>query len=277
MKANAITRIVIFSVVIIMLLAILAVGLGMGAFSFNFDFDTGEYITGDGSVPASAVHNLEIEWASGEITIEAQETDSINFTETGNVPEGSEMVYELNGDTLTIRYSKPRLQIGFFSTPSKQLTITVPNNWRCDNLNIDTAATDITAYNLNAYAVDLDSASGTCHFNECNITELDADTASGNIYYNGKLQKLDCDAASADITGIFSEAPQQINVDSASGQLDITLPPECGFTVNMDTLSGKFNSDFATNTVNNKYVYGDGSCQINVDSASGNVTIRKGS
>lgn len=65
-------------------------------------------------------------------------------------------------------------------------------------------------------------------------------------------------------------------MDTASGSLTLVLPEDCGFTVSLDSLSGRFSSDFATTTQNGRHIYGDGSCKINVSSMSGGVTIRKG-
>ena len=62
----------------------------------------------------------------------------------------------------------------------------------------------------------------------------------------------------------------------ARKDLDITLPGSCGFTAYLDTLSGTFTSDFAVTPSGDKSIFGDGSCQIEVSSISGDLTLRKG-
>ena len=47
-------------------------------------------------------------------------------------------------------------------------------------------------------------------------------------------------------------------------------------TLELDSFSENFISEFATVRHNDRYVCGDGSCKITVDCASGNVTIHKG-
>ena len=276
MKTNAVIRIVIFSIVIILLLGILAAGLGVGMLVFDISIGNNEYITGSGSVDASQVKDLTIDWAAGSILIDEADVDTISFAESGKIVEGQEMVYALNGNTLSISYSKPAIQIGLFSTPEKDLVITVPSDWLCEDLSIDSASSDITVNNLKANSIDLSSASGKCEFNNCDIVEVDIDTASGDIYYVGILSTLDCDAASADVTAVLTNFPQRINMDSASGNLDLTLPEDTGFTVELDSLSGKFQSDFDTKSNSGQYVHGNGECKIDMDGASGSIRIRKG-
>ena len=64
-------------------------------------------------------------------------------------------------------------------------------------------------------------------------------------------------------------------MDSASGDLDISLPENAGFRVTIDALSGKFHSDFPATQNGNSYFYGNEACIIDFDGASGNVRIRK--
>lgn len=275
MKRNAIVRIVLFSLAIAVLLSILLTGLGIGMFMVDTDIDMGHFIQGGSSVDAAQVRDIEIEWASGKINIETADVDTISFQEEGKFSDDQQMVYSTDYKTLSICYSKPAIRIGFISTPSKDLTITVPENWQGGSIHIEAASADITLNNLSANSVELDSASGECVFTGCNLSELDVDTASGDITYNGIVKTLSCDAASADITAVLLQAPQSIDMDGASGSLDLTLPEDCGFTVELDSLSGNFRSDFTMSKNGDTYVCGNGACRIDVDSMSGDVIIRK--
>ena len=124
--------------------------------------------------------------------------------------------------------------------------------------------------------VDFDGASGTCEFENCTVDEMDIDTASGDIRFIGALDILDCDAASASVYAVLSNTPSRLDMDSMSGDLDITLPGDAGFTVTLDGMTSDFSSDFETTVKNGNQVCGDGRCRINIDAMSGDVTIRKG-
>jgi len=268
MKTNAIVRIVIYSVLTALLLCLLIGGIHLGSLHFSVD-DGHSYSLGSASVDVSSIHNLEIEWAAGSITLQTADTDKITFSETGS-SSAPQLAYRIEGQTLILRYSKPSFSIGLLSMPKKDLAVTVPKDWDCHILELESASTKITATGLKAEKINLESASGTCHFSDCTVGDLDVDTASGDITYTGTLNTLDCDAASADFTGVFTNTPKRITMDAASGDLDITLPENCGYELDMDTLSGDFQSDFG-----NANIYGDGSCKISMDGASGDVRIRK--
>lgn len=275
MKRNAVIRIVIYSLVILILLGLLTTGIGMGTYAVRLSLDSGTYEQGNASVPANNVSNLEIEWASSNITIETADTDTITFQESYTT-DAEPMVYQLKGNTLTIKYEQPKVLIGFTSSTRKDLTIMVPQNWVCNELSVDTASADLSVSSLIIGEVDMDCASGSCDLTNCTVDELNLDCASGEIYFDGSLKYLDCDAASANVTAVLQNVPHSVDFDTASGDLDLTLPAGSGFTVSMDSLSGKFSSDFETIHQDDRYVSGNGTCQVDVDSASGDVTIRKG-
>ena len=104
---------------------------------------------------------------------------------------------------------------------------------------------------------------------------MQTNTASGALDYSGVLKKLELKGASADCNLRLSDAPAAIGMNTASGDLNLTLPGNCGFTLNRSSLSGAFQSDFATTTENDRIVCGDGACQITFSSFSGDINIRR--
>ena len=61
-----------------------------------------------------------------------------------------------------------------------------------------------------------------------------------------------------------------------SGDLELILPPDAGFTCTMDTISGDFESDFEFKSHNDTYICGDGDCMVEISGMSGAVSILKG-
>ena len=280
MKTNAIVRIILFSIAIIVLTGILLTGLGIGLFMVDTDGHdlpvTMDGTTNTGAVDASEVRNIEIEWLAGPIVIRPiANTNQITITETAPENEKYHMVYRKNCDTLEIQFAEESATFNFTNTVSKELTITVPTNWICNSLEIDAASAGVQVYDITIDDVSFDGASGVCHFNNCNVGDLDVDTASGNVNFIGTLNRLDCETASGSCYVKVSNVPDSISIDAASGDLDLYLPEECGFTAEVDTISGKFASDFTTKTLNGYHVHGTGSCEITVSAASGNISIHK--
>lgn len=308
MKTNAIIRIIIWSLVILLLSAILAGGLlGGHVLRSVFRIFSGEDTTwvattparidsGETPVetqlpvrplepentltlPATDIRNIEIEWVAGKILIQPMDVPEITFSESDVTDIKNALAWEHRNNTLSIYFCEDAIHnfIGFGNNTklTKDLTIYVPKDWTCDSLEIDAASASLEVNDLTIREVDIDTASGACKFDNCSVKELDLDTASGDIRFYGFLDILDCDAASANFYAILTNIPTRMDMDSMSGDLDITLPESAGFTASVEGLSAKFTSDFDTITRNGNHVHGDGHCRISVDAVSGDVTIRK--
>ncbi|MBR3973281.1 MAG: DUF4097 family beta strand repeat protein [Oscillospiraceae bacterium] len=285
MKTNAIVRIVLFSIAILVLLGILITGLFIDM--FQFDTSTNgqnlpvafDGITSQGAVDADDIRNLDIEWVSGTITILHDEnTNQITIAETGSENEKDAMVYSKTGNTLNIQYCKDSIKFPSFGINvniSKDLFITVPADWSCNELSIDTSSADVNIINMKINEVEFNGASGVCYFENCTVDEISMDSASGDLEFSGVLNNLEFDGASANVMITVTNIPNRIDIDSASGDLELYLPENCGFTCELTSLSGDFESNFDTVTRKGTHVHGDGSCKITVDAMSGNVSIYK--
>lgn len=225
------------------------------------------------------ISELEIEWVAGEILIEPGVSDQITVKEDGVSDPKYAMVLKKTGNTLKIQFCDEAVGkyfgINTRSDISKDLTIIVPPDWICESLEIDAASATVEINDMTIQEVDFDGASGKCEFENCTVEEFDIDTASGDVRYIGKLEILDCDAASADIYAVLTNVPRRLDMDTMSGDLEITLPKDAGFTLSMDTLNNHFNSEFETYQKNGNYVCGDGHCRINIDALSGDVTLHQ--
>lgn len=238
-------------------------------------------ITGYGvALDAATIRNMEIEWAAGTIRVQPMDITEIRISEEGPNQDQEPMVWKVCEGKLNIQYSKNSdhaFGMGLLNeTESKDLLIQVPLGWECNSLEIDAAAASLEVQDLTIREMEFDGASGTCVFRNSTVETLDLDTASGDVLFQGSLNKLDCDAASANIVLQLTNVPRSIDLDTASGDLDVTLPADAGFSVTMETMSGAFSSDFTTTTRNGKHIAGDGRCVIEVDGMSGNVTVHKG-
>lgn len=288
MKTNAIVRIVLFSLAIVILLGILIAGLGIKFFMFDRNVITTSEsqlpIASDGMTTqtvadSSTICNIDVDWVAGTITLMPDEnTATIIISETHTDNAKHRMVVEQSGNTLKIQYCEESIRFPSFGMDinfSKDLTILVPATWTCDELSIDAAASDVTINDLTINDVDFDGASGKLVFSNCNVWKLDVDTASGDVEFDGTLENLDFDAVSASFHGTIHNCPSKLEMDSLSGRLDLFLPSDCGFTLHKDSLSGSFSSDFEIIIQGDARIHGDGSCKIDLSGLSGNVNIKK--
>lgn len=315
MKRNAVVRIILFSLMILIFSGILAAGLLLRNYGYRIsskghenasvstvpepihsdhsvDQNSGGSDTAtpavpsetsassehheessrhDHAVPSQRIDELNIDWACGSITIRPGDTQELLLEETGS---DYPMVTKVSGNKLTIQF--PKNSLSLLNTLRKDLTITVPKNWVCHELEIDCASADVDITDISIENLSLDSASGKCTLTNCSVRAMSVETASGDVTFTGTLDTLNCDSASAKLHLTVDNCPRSIDVDTASGNLVLTLPEECGFTASLDALSGRFSSEFPTTTDNGHHLYGDGSCKIRMNSMSGDIQIKKG-
>ena len=226
------------------------------------------------------ISELDIEWVAGTITIEPAAVEAIQVSESEPSKPKYAMVWKQTNDKLVIRFCEDAtLDFNFGITIndviSKDLTILVPIGWELDSLEVDAASAELEVKNLVIQEVDFDGASGLCTFENCVIDKLDVDTDNGDIHFTGSLETLDCDAASASVIAVFDNVPKRIDMDSMSGDLDITLPSNAGFDVSMSALSSAFRSELDYYQKNGNHYRGNGDCKINMDAMSGELYIRE--
>ena len=232
------------------------------------------------TVSPDNIREISIQWVAGDILIQPGNVEAITFSEDDVSDPKYALVYQSRGDELEISFCEETVGNYFgVSTRSdiiKDLKIIVPIDWVCESLEIDAASATVEINDMTIREMDFDGASGTCELENCTVGEMDIDTASGDITIIGTLDTLDCDAASASVYAVLSNTPSRLDMDSMSGDLDITLPEDAGFSLSMDAMSKDFTTDFDTTLKNGNYVCGNGACRINIDCLSGDVTIRKG-
>ncbi len=259
MKRNAIARIIAYSILALVLIAILIGTIGLEGMIFSIHINnSGTVVEDETALEASGIQNIEIDWAAGSVEIRTAETDQITISEVR--PENSKykMTYEISDQTLKLEYGNGVFSIGLGnqSIPSKDLLITVPQDWICEELEIDGASLDIKLQDLT-------------------VESLNLDVASCSLQFSGSVDHVEIDGASIDMEFHCTNRVSGIEVDGASCELDLTLPKDCGFTVNVEGLSYALHTDLSLTQQGDNKIYGDGYCKINIDGVSCEVTIRE--
>ena len=273
MKGKAIARIVLFSMIALVLLCVLLAGLGLSSFAkpVSSQIVSVQSTGSEYEFALEEVSGFAISWASGDIDIQPADQDTVTVSEERS--GGSSMVVRHRGSTLEIAFGENKWRLGGGKSTQKDLSVRVPRDWICQSLEISAAAAGIWVDGLPITNVVLNTASGDCAFTDCTVEKMQVNAVSGDLDYSGVLKKLELKGASADCNLWLSDAPAVIEMNTASGDLNLFLPDNCGFTLDRSSLSGAFQSDFATTTENDKIVCGDGTCQITFSSLSGNINI----
>lgn len=288
MKFNAVVRIILFSLIILILGGCLA-GCLAGSLLFH-QFRIADYFWNgvrpsvvvdnntahSGAIPAEQVSELDIQWVAGSITIQPGDSNEISFSETAN--GANPMVWRHDGHKLVLEFCEDRWKPfdGWDRNwKRKDLVITVPREWVADEVNIEAVYADVEISDLSMQELDLNTVSGKADLSGCTVDAVSLESVSGDIQFDGSLGKLEVDAVSANCTVSLTEAPQKISMQSISGDMELTLPENCGFSVTMENLKSDLNTDFAVSKNGRIYTSGDASCKIEVSGMSGDVTILK--
>lgn len=276
MKTNALVRIALFALAIIILLGIL-----IGGIALNYAFQRVDEITTYttelevvAEYDINKVSEIEIEWISGDIKIIGGATnDKVIISESGITNDKYKMICKHFGSKLEIKFSQDTPNFfGLNSPPPKELVIVVPRGWYCESIDISTASSDISFNDLKIGNVEIENASGKCEFLYCGIRDLDIDTASGDIFFDGEVVNLELDAASANGEFIISGFPENLKANMASGDLIFVLPDDQPIECHIDVIGGKFINEYPDDH-NQTYSYKPQSCEIWISALSGDVTV----
>lgn len=253
-KGKFLLRIIPHTLLVVILVFILIACLGLRGLPLGFQNFHGTAVDGEVSIAANEAKNLEIDWLSGNVTIQTADTDQITIREASGESSKYTMGYRIDGDALQLSYSNRIMIFGNWSVPEKDLIITVPTDWFCEKLQIDGASMNINITNV------------------C-VGLLDLDGASCNVRFTGSVDAVEIDGASMDIQLNCTSRIASIEVDGASCDLELTLPKDCGFTVDVDGISYGFHTELPIITEGDQKVYGDKYCQVSIDGISCEVTI----
>lgn len=237
MKTGTIVRLIVFAVIAVVLLCILLAGIGLGKFLSIPIFTRGSSAP---IVEASAfrpedIDALQIDWVAGNVYLTPADQKEITVTEDRHGSDDP-MVIRQNGSELIVEFSEKKF-IGSLSPKKKDLHIAFPADWHCEKLEIDAVSARVEVQELTA-------------------GKVTASTVSGNFF----LENCTAD---------------EMRLDSVSGSLNLTLPADSGFTLEKDTLSGSFSTDFVTTQSGGKIVSGDGACTIKFSGLSADIHIRQ--
>ena len=123
--------------------------------------------------------------------------------------------------------------------------------------------------------IDIDTVSGSVSLKETTANQLEIDFVSSRVDISGAISRMKIDGVSGNLYLTMQQAPQEINCDTVSGDVELIIPDNSGFSAKLDTVSGEINSNFSTSYSQKQLIYKDGGNTYRFDSVSGDVTINK--
>lgn len=284
-KSGKIVKIVLMSLLAMCLTAIMVCTIvfdnfNLGFFSINLGtydeigYSVSENIT---ELDPEKISNINIDWVSGEIEVSKSADGKMRISESARNGESIDyderMRYQVSGDTLTVKFQKSGFHIGFYNYPSKKLIVELPDKLY-EKISVDTTSAEFKMSDINSKVIDIDSVSGTSTLTGCETTDAKMKSVSGEINFSGKVENVNYKTVSGEAEIRSECAIKTLTGKTVSGKSVIALPEETDFTIDFDSTSGDFNSDFSVHSNGDIHTKGSGEYKYSVNSVSGDLTVR---
>lgn len=312
MGKTAVTKIIIWSVVAVLLIAMLVCAIvvptfisfeggklstGTNNFSYRYAGES-SYTVGEAEIPADNIKNLDIDWISGGVSIVAYDGATVKLDETDGENSDYKLRYKVSNGTLTVKACKSSVFAGLSGNElNKELTIYLPKNTaenlisvKLNGISADFRTEGLKTNNITAETISgilsfcktqcavklkAETVSGEIGSSETASPRLIVNTVSGNCNMIGDFNEIDGETVSGEMYLVSKNNVMDIDISSVSGKIILSLPETDGFKVSVDTTSGKFESDFDMTSQRNSYVYGDGLHDYHIETTSGDVLVKK--
>ena len=191
----------------------------------------------------------------------------------------------------------PRRLWAFLQISSVNGDVHIDSGLEAEQLTVKTASGDLEGENLCCRQMLFKSASGDLRADGnweklCTETlsgdidlsgqavQLQAGTASGDIQFSGTVQNVQADSASGDLILECTTLPERAQLQSKSGDVELSVPDGAGFSLQYSVVSGDMESEFplvgAVGGKSGSAVYLDGSgSTFHLSSVSGDIALRK--
>lgn len=233
-----------------------------------------KYSSGD-SVISDEIKNIDIDWIAGNVEIKYGDTEKIEISESGaeKSDESHRLRWRIDKYTLKIKYAASMVEC---FTTQKELTVVLPEKMKLEKITVDTTSADVNCKDIIADTAEFSSTSGDIEVTGAQMKNFDAQSTSGKIKA-GKIsaKTIMTESTSGKVSIECTKTPENMDVESTSGDVTVKLPENAGFTADIDTSSGKFESDIPVKMNKNSYIAGDGSAQFKIETTSGDVKITK--
>ena len=182
-----------------------------------------KYTAGDREF-SEKVSSIMIDWSSGSVNVEYQDSDKVSVTETCNKElKGSEQVHTwLDGETLRVQFCESGY-IFKADSVEKKLDIKIPKDSALTVLDLDGASCSYTFDSISADCIDVDVSSGDGKIMSCTARTFDVDSSSGNLELTqkGSSDSIETDSSSGNVV-ITAETAGSVDCGSSSGKISIT-------------------------------------------------------
>lgn len=231
-----------------------------GNAELNYQSAEAYSVADSGAVAANTVvTDLEIDWISGDVIIEASDTaTALEFNEVvteGSVTRDTTLHYLIERNILHIKYAKSgRIKLGNLK---KDLHVRVPANYSLLEIEVE----------CTSGAIDVD----------CDASKIEVESVAGAVDISANAQRIDVESVSGNVSVACNTSLYELDVETVTGNVRLILPQDKGFFLEFDTATGLLYNAFSAQTTGQGryYTYRGGGCAIDVDTSTGSLTLEK--
>ena len=101
------------------------------------------------------------------------------------------------------------------------------------------------------------------------------DSVSGRVEFSGSFDSAEVGTTSGDVQLRTDSCPEELEIETVSGSVQLTLPESSEFRLETDTVSGELTCDFPMiYTGNGEYVASSGKNEFSIETTSGDIALR---
>lgn len=185
--------------------------------------DAAKYTAGDAEL-TEPVEKIEIDWASGSVTVKADSGTTVRLSEktSRSLPEDSRMHWRLEGTTLKIVFQVSGKLFSvdelFSSVGEKNLTVLVPEALNLTGIDVQSSSADVTVSGIKADSVSVETSSGEIS-SGCEAKDIQLESTSGAIALTtGSADSISAESTSGNISAAF-QAAGSVGLKSTSGSI----------------------------------------------------------
>lgn len=218
------------------------------------------------------ITDIEVHWLSGSVTVTSTLNETVYVQEdyTGE-NEDYRLYYRVDGSKLIIQPCRSSswwslFRKGGLNLPSKALNLSIPQSLR--ELEIVTVSADVNLHCDGVPQIEVETTSGKLYGANVTAEELEVKSVSGAVdLYAVQVQSIELNTVSGKMEVNCASVPQEVQLESVSGDLILSLPKGAHCDTTLDSTSG--------DVVTKDYTFGDKArCIITAHTVSGNVFLQ---
>ncbi|MBR3894149.1 MAG: DUF4097 family beta strand repeat protein [Clostridia bacterium] len=283
-KATIVVAIVVGVLVLLaVLLGVLNALVGGGAWQIgwkDYRYDESGYEIGEGSIVADSITGIDLDWIDGEVNIvSCRDTfASISERADGDLPESAKVRWRVLEDgTLQIKYRKSSWFFGIGSSNrNKKLTLRIPEKFleAMNSVHVEATSADVNVVDLRAKDFVCESVSGAITVKNCSFDRFSTETTGGSLSAEGLIaREISVESMGGDVELTLPVLPDEIDAESMGGDIVLRMPKDSSFSMDWETNSGQLAYDLPLSKSGDRYLCGNGTKHIDVETASGDLTL----